>query len=48
MIVDGGVFWGFDDLVNVDRYLSGNDPVEGYDFTPWGRMHPTASRSKKN
>ncbi len=44
MIVDGKLFWGFDDLPSLDRSLAGHDPVDSYDWSPWSRVTPSSVR----
>ena len=44
MQVDKELFWGFDDLPWLERYLQGQDPLRGADLAPWSRVRPSAER----
>jgi len=44
MEVRGSLFWGFDDLVNLELFLEGRDPVPDLDLTPWNAIRPLAQR----
>jgi 2-hydroxychromene-2-carboxylate isomerase len=46
MIVDDRLFWGYDDLINVDRYLAGEDPLEDFEMPSWAGVKPTAQRRR--
>jgi 2-hydroxychromene-2-carboxylate isomerase len=46
VIADGELFWGFDDFPNVDAFLRGEDPVTGYDWTPWRAVRPSVQRRR--
>ena len=46
MRVDGRLFWGYDDLVNLDRYLAGDDPVESHSLPSWKNVKPSAQRRR--
>ena len=46
MITEGRLFWGYDDLINLERYLEGNDPLEGYEIPSWAHVRPTAQRRR--
>ena len=46
MIADERLFWGFDDLVNLERYLAGDDPLESIDLSAWWRMRPSVERRR--
>ena len=42
------LFWGYDDLPNLDRFLRGDDPVEDYDWSTWRHVRPSARRPRKS
>lgn len=44
MEVRGTLFWGFDDLPNLERFLEGRDPVTDLDLSPWYAIRPLAQR----
>ncbi|HVS64853.1 MAG TPA: 2-hydroxychromene-2-carboxylate isomerase [Thermoanaerobaculia bacterium] len=46
MIADERLFWGFDDLVNLERYLEGEDPLESIDLSEWWRVRPSVERRR--
>lgn len=35
MVVRGELFWGFDDLDDLERFVSGDDPLARVDLGPW-------------
>lgn len=44
--VDGEVFWGFDSYVHIDRFLSGQDPVDPALVEKWRDLPATAQRPR--
>ena len=46
MVVDDQLFWGFDDLPTLERFLSGEDPLRSYDFTQWEKVRPSVQRPR--
>jgi 2-hydroxychromene-2-carboxylate isomerase len=44
MLVDGRLFWGFDDFDNLERFLGGRDPVDDGKLTDWTEVRPSATR----
>lgn len=46
MIVDGELFWGVDDLANLERFLRGEDPIDVAMLERWRDLPVQASRPK--
>lgn len=46
-VVDGELFWGYDDLGWLDRFLAGDDPLRGADLSGWERVRATAVRAAR-
>jgi 2-hydroxychromene-2-carboxylate isomerase len=46
MRVDERLFWGYDDLINLERYLAGDDPLERVELPSWEHVRPTARRKR--
>ncbi len=44
ILVDGELFWGYDDLPFVDAFLSGTDPLQGVGLQRWLKVRPSALR----
>jgi 2-hydroxychromene-2-carboxylate isomerase/predicted enzyme related to lactoylglutathione lyase len=44
VIVDGELFWGYDDFPFLTRFLDGTDPIEGEAVKAWRRPTPSAMR----
>lgn len=45
MLVRGRLFWGFDDLPNLEAFLEGRDPLESVaDFSAWEAVRPSVQR----
>ena len=45
MIVAGELFWGYDDFPFLERFLAGNDPIDGEALRAWRRpVRPSAMR----
>ncbi|MBW2359408.1 MAG: 2-hydroxychromene-2-carboxylate isomerase [Deltaproteobacteria bacterium] len=43
---EGVLFWGNDDLSNLDLHLRGEDPLTDVDFTPWLGVRPSVQRKR--
>ena len=43
-IVDGELFWGYDDFPFLERFLAGSDPIDGEAAKAWRRPIPSAMR----
>ncbi len=46
MQIDEELFWGFDDLPYLERYLQGDDPLVQTDLAAWQDVRPSAQRRK--
>lgn len=46
MIVDGELFWGVDDLGNLDRFLRGEDPIDSAMLERWRDLPAQAVRQR--
>ena len=48
MVVGGELFWGFDDLDNLDLFLQGRDslPSDRSGYAPWFQIKPSAERKR--
>ncbi len=46
MVTDDQLFWGFDDLPFLERFLRGEDPLRSYDFEPWKKVRPSVQRPR--
>ncbi len=44
MIVDGELFWGFDDFRFLERYLQGVDDYDAGELAAWNAVRPSAAR----
>ena len=47
MILRGRLFWGFDDLDNLDAFAAGKDPLQDEELVPWLQVKPSIRRIKK-
>ena len=47
MVVDGELFWGFDDLDSLECFLRGEDPIQEADLKPWLEIPPAAQRARR-
>jgi len=45
-LVDGQLFWGFDDLPNLELFLAGRDPLEPGDAERFTNYHASARRRR--
>lgn len=46
MLADDRLFWGYDDLPSLERFLSGADPIESMDFADWWKVRPSIVRRR--
>jgi hypothetical protein len=47
MFARGQMFWGYDDLAFLERFLEGRDPLDpACDFGPWSRVQPSVQRRR--
>ena len=46
MLVVDELFFGYDDFEHPERFLSGNDPLDGADLQAWWRVEPSAIRCR--
>lgn len=48
MMVRGELFWGFDDLENLENFLSGADPIgaDRESYADWFKLRPSAQRRR--
>jgi 2-hydroxychromene-2-carboxylate isomerase len=46
MEVGDELFWGYDDMPYLERYLAGNDPLDPTRLTRWSTPRASATRSK--
>ncbi|MGH8529221.1 MAG: 2-hydroxychromene-2-carboxylate isomerase [Nevskiales bacterium] len=44
MRIDEELFWGFDDLPYLERWLQGDDPLVNADLAAWETVRPSAQR----
>jgi 2-hydroxychromene-2-carboxylate isomerase len=44
VIVDGELFWGFDDFGHLELFLAGKDPLDRAVLDEWLQIRPTAAR----
>jgi 2-hydroxychromene-2-carboxylate isomerase len=47
MVVDGELFWGFDDLGHLELFLRGEDPLPTAELERWWRVRPSAQRRQR-
>jgi len=47
MAVGGELFWGYDDFPHLERFLSGDDPLDRSGEEAWARVKPSADRRGK-
>ena len=47
MILRGRLFWGFDDLDNLDAFAAGKDPLQDEELAPWVQVRPSIQRTTK-
>lgn len=47
MRVGDALFWGFDDLPEIERYLRGDDPLRSLDLEPWRAVKPSVQRRRE-
>ncbi len=45
VLVGGRLFWGFDDFVNLERFLAGDDPVDQDELRRWYEVPTSAMRT---
>jgi 2-hydroxychromene-2-carboxylate isomerase len=45
MLADGELFWGYDSLSHLDRFLAGEDPIDGAELARWATLPATAKRA---
>lgn len=52
MVANGEVFWGYDDLIYLEPFLAGNDPLEGVDIecylTEWEAARSQGQHRKRS
>lgn len=46
MVVDGELFWGFDDFPHLEAFLTGDDLITADDLERWRAVRPLAWRSQ--
>lgn len=47
VLVQGELFWGYDDLGTLERVLEGRDPLAGVtDLAAWAQVRPSVQRSR--
>jgi hypothetical protein len=46
IIVDGELFWGFDDFAHLELFLAGKDPLDRSILDEWLQVRPTAQRKR--
>jgi 2-hydroxychromene-2-carboxylate isomerase len=46
MEVEGEIFWGYDDFPYLERFLSGDDPLDRKELESWMRIRPSAVRRR--
>ena len=46
MILQGRLFWGFDDLGSLDAFAAGTDPLGDKDLEPWLDVKPSVQRKR--
>lgn len=46
MVVDGELFWGFDDFSFLDAFLAGRDPLPRSELQEWSQVKATATRRR--
>lgn len=46
MIVDGELFWGYDDFGHLELFLAGKDPLDRVVLDEWMQIRPSASRQR--
>jgi hypothetical protein len=46
MVVDGQLFWGYDDFPYLELVLAGKDPVKSGEFERWAGVTPSARRKE--
>jgi 2-hydroxychromene-2-carboxylate isomerase len=46
MVVDGELFWGYDDFPYLERFLSGDDPLDREELASWMQIRPSAIRKR--
>jgi 2-hydroxychromene-2-carboxylate isomerase len=46
MIVDGELFWGYDNLPFLELFLKGQDPITDEDMSGWLEVKPSAQRRR--
>lgn len=47
MIVEGELFWGFDDFAHLELFLAGKDPLDRSVLDEWLQIRPSAARRAK-
>lgn len=47
VIVDGELFWGFDDFAHLELCLAGQDPLDRTVLDQWMNVRPSASRTQR-
>lgn len=46
VIVDGDLFWGYDDFPFLERFLAGRDPLDHEALKDWFSVRPSATRRR--
>ena len=46
MVVEGELFWGFDDFENLELFLRGEDPLHEADLAGWSDLRPAVQRRR--
>ncbi len=46
LMIEGELFWGFDDLAHLELYLRGEDPLPEDALAEWDRVQPSAERPR--
>jgi 2-hydroxychromene-2-carboxylate isomerase len=44
MVIEGELFWGYDDFPHLIRFLSGNDPLAQVEMSSWKKVKGSAKR----
>ena len=46
LVVEGELFWGYDDFAHLEVFLRGEDPLRPEDIEPWARLQPSSRRTR--
>lgn len=46
VLAEGQLFWGYDDLPNLELWLRGEDPLADLDLAPWEQIRPSIQRRR--